>query len=57
MTWKLLDIKEVKEYLESERDKALNELKDDKNNVESHSHFSYFIRNTWMDRHKRERRT
>ena len=38
-----LKFEELKNYLETEIDKALSELKDDKNNVELHSRFRTFL--------------
>ena len=52
-----MDIKEVKEYLESERDKALSELKDDQNNVELYSRFRTLLEILeWIDIKEREER-
>ncbi len=50
-----MDIKEVKEYLETEIDKALSELKDDQNNVELHSRFRTFLEIlAWIEEKERE---
>ncbi len=52
-----MDIKEVKEYLETEIDKALSELKDDQNNVELHSRFLAFYEILdWIEEKEREER-
>ena len=38
-----LKFEELKNYLETEIEKALSELKDDKNNIELHSRFRTFL--------------
>ena len=50
-----LEIEEVKEYLEAEIDKALSELKEDKNNVELYSRFRTLLEILeWIDINERE---
>ena len=50
-------IEQLKNYLETERDKALSELKDDKYNIELHSRFRTFLEIIeWIDIKEREER-
>jgi hypothetical protein len=52
-----LKFEELKNYLETEIDKALSELKDDKNNVELHSRFRTFLEIlAWIEGKEREER-
>lgn len=50
-----LKFEELKNYLETEIEKALSELKDDKNNIELHSRFRTFLEIlAWIEGKERE---
>ena len=52
-----METKEVKDYLAAEIDNALNELKDDKTNIELHSRFRTLLEILeWIKNKEREER-
>ena len=53
----LLEIKDVKKYLKTERDKAKSELKDTKNNAQLHGRYlAFFELFEWIDKKEIEER-